>query len=227
MTALIVCETVLLVLLVVLVAGLLRSHAEILRRLGPAAAGDEGGAAAAAPPRSANRGDTVLPAADIAGATPGGDAIKLSLSGATAAPTLLAFLSSGCTTCHRFWEGLAGRRLPGELRLVVVTHDSSRESLSRLRALAPPGVPVVMSSQAYAEYGIPGAPYFVLVDDGVRGEGVATTWAALESLLTDAIGDAREAGSAAGGRGRQIEARLAAAGVAAGDPSLYPGSNGS
>jgi hypothetical protein len=39
MTALIACETVLLVLLVVLVAGLLRSHAEILRRLGPAGAG--------------------------------------------------------------------------------------------------------------------------------------------------------------------------------------------
>ena len=34
MTALVSVETVLLVLLVVLVAGLLRSHAEILRRLG-------------------------------------------------------------------------------------------------------------------------------------------------------------------------------------------------
>jgi len=36
MTALVSVETVLLVLLLVLVAGLLRSHAEILRRLGPA-----------------------------------------------------------------------------------------------------------------------------------------------------------------------------------------------
>ncbi len=35
MTALVSAETVLLVILVVLVAGLLRSHAEILRRLGP------------------------------------------------------------------------------------------------------------------------------------------------------------------------------------------------
>ena len=35
MTALVSVETVLLVLLVVLVAALLRSHAEILRRLGP------------------------------------------------------------------------------------------------------------------------------------------------------------------------------------------------
>src|SRR5256885_834330 len=35
MTALVACETALLVLLVVLVAGLLRSHAEGLRRVGP------------------------------------------------------------------------------------------------------------------------------------------------------------------------------------------------
>ena len=34
-TAIVSVETVLLVLLIVLVAGLLRSHAEILRRLGP------------------------------------------------------------------------------------------------------------------------------------------------------------------------------------------------
>ena len=38
MTVLVACETVLLALLVLLVAGLLRSHAEILRRLGPASA---------------------------------------------------------------------------------------------------------------------------------------------------------------------------------------------
>ncbi|MEA2353553.1 MAG: hypothetical protein QOJ14_1967, partial [Thermoleophilaceae bacterium] len=35
MTALVAVETLLLVLLILLVAGLLRSHAEILRRLGP------------------------------------------------------------------------------------------------------------------------------------------------------------------------------------------------
>ena len=53
MTALVAVETVLLVLLVVLVAGLLRSHAEILRRLGQAdAPGDrlEAGPGVAAGP---------------------------------------------------------------------------------------------------------------------------------------------------------------------------------
>jgi hypothetical protein len=38
MVALVAVETVLLVVLVVLVAGLLRSHAELLRRVGPAEA---------------------------------------------------------------------------------------------------------------------------------------------------------------------------------------------
>jgi hypothetical protein len=221
MTALVACETVLLVLLVVLVAGLLRSHAEILRRLGPAGAGDTAGVAL---PRSAP--ETVhrepgAPAPDVAGSTPDGGAVKLSLAAASAAPMLLAFLSSGCATCHRFWEELGDRRLPGELGLLVVTHDSSRESPSRLRDLTPAGVTVVMSSQAYADYGVPGAPYFVLVDGDVRGEGVATTWTALESLLTDALTDA---GEETGGTARadRIEARLAAAGIAPGDRSLYP-----
>jgi hypothetical protein len=224
MTALIACETVLLVLLVVLVAGLLRSHAEILRRLGPAGAEEVTGAVAGVPTRIANRGEAGTPAPDVAGTTPAGDAIKLSLSSATATPMLLAFLSSGCTTCQRFWEDLGEQRLPGGLGLVVVTHERSRESPSRLRKLAPPGVTVIMSTQAYDEYGVPGAPYFVLVDGDVRGEGVATTWAALESLLADAIGDVREAAGA--GRAGQVEARLAAAGIAPGDPSLYPGDPG-
>jgi len=217
MTALIACETVLLVLLVILVAGLLRSHAEILRRLDAT----DAPRGVAGPPRGAARRDPGIPAPDVAGATPDGDAIKLSL--AAGAPMLLAFLSSGCATCHRFWDGLAERRLPGELRLLVVTHDRSRESPSRVRGLAPSGVPVVMSSQAYADYGVPGAPYFVLVDGSVRGEGVATTWDGLESLLTDAIADTGETANG-NGRAARVESRLAAAGIAPGDPSLYPAS---
>jgi len=71
MAILITVETVILALLAVLVAGLLRSHAEILRQL----AGLTGGAAAARTP------DPALPAAregtspafDIAGATVAGE----------------------------------------------------------------------------------------------------------------------------------------------------------
>ena len=116
MVALVSVETVLLVLLVVLVAALLRSHAEILRRLGPqGAAGPEPAVAPAPVPAHAR---TDIEAPEIAGATPTGDAIKLSF-GPT--PTLLAFLSSGCTSCASFWDTLGDGRLPAGLETVIVT----------------------------------------------------------------------------------------------------------
>jgi hypothetical protein len=87
-----------------------------------------------------------------------------------------------------------------------------------------------MSSQAWADYEIPGAPYFVMVDQAIRGEGVATTWRALASLVSDAIEDQRDAERAGGGaaartgerRAERIDETFAAAGVGPGHPSLYP-----
>jgi hypothetical protein len=83
-----------------------------------------------------------------------------------------------------------------------------------------------MSSRAWKEYGVPGAPYFVLVDGGVRGEGVATSWAALASLVADAIADehaATESPRVAGAARRRLDQTFAAAGIGPDDPSLYPG----
>src|SRR3989440_8763189 len=118
MTALVACETLLLVVLVVLVAGLLRSHAEILRRLGPP--DDEDGAEApvlrhSAPARSADQ----LAAPDVAGATLAGDSAKVSLAPGSP-PTLLAFLTSGCTSCAGFWEAFGSGgldELPRDVRV--------------------------------------------------------------------------------------------------------------
>lgn len=204
MVALVSVETVLLVVLIVLVAALLRSHAELLRRLGP-----EGSEATHLPaPTGRIRTDTA--ASELAGVTPGGDAVKLAFHGT---PTLLAFLSSGCTSCGAFWENLTDGRPAPELRTVIVTRGADREQPAKLRRLAPDGVPVVMSSEAWEDYGVPGTPYFVLVREGViRGEGVATTWTALASLLGDAIEDERG-----------LHERLAAAGIGPDHPSLYPG----
>lgn len=204
MVALVAVETVLLVLLVVLVAALLRSHAAILRRLGP-----EGSDAVRLPdPPTAARAATDAP--ELAGVTPTGDAVKLAFHGT---PALLAFLSTGCTSCSQFWEKLGDGRLAPELRTVIVTRGPEREQVAKLRRLAPAVVPVVMSSQAWGDYGVPGTPYFVLVDDGaIRGEGVATTWSALASLLGDAIEDERG-----------LEERLSAAGIGPEHPSLFPG----
>src|SRR5437764_1222734 len=96
--ALVSVETMLLVLLVVLVAALLRSHAEILRRLGP-----QDSAPRLPEPPAGARTDAAAP--ELVGVTPGGDAVKLAFDRDS---TLLAFLSSGCTSCAGFWETLGG-----------------------------------------------------------------------------------------------------------------------
>jgi len=217
MTAVMAVETVLLVLLIVLVAGLLRSHAEILRRLGPP--GED--AAPPAPAEAVTRRRGTPPSA-IAGASPIGDALALDLAGSGGAgePTLLAFLTSGCATCQGFWETLSEPRLPAGVRTVIVTRGADAESPSRIRQLAPDGIPVVMSSEAWRDYGIPGAPYFVLADAEIRGEGAASSWPALASLVSDAIEDQRSGGGHA--RGRDIDRVFAAAGIGPDDPSLYP-----
>ena len=221
MVAIVSVETLLLVVLVVLVAGLLRSHAEILRRLGPARDAEP----SIQPPRARPREGSDLAAPPLTGTTPAGDPVALAFDGASTRPTLLAFLTSGCSTCAGFWDTLAEPRLPDGVQTVIVTRGSDRERPAKLRSLAPPGIPVVMSSQAWADYRAPGAPYFVLVDGAVLGEGVATTWHALASLVSDAIADVPDpdAGGAGVRRARDVDARLAAGGIGPDHPSLYPG----
>jgi hypothetical protein len=215
-TAIISVETLLLVVLVVLVAGLLRSHAEILRRLGPST-----DPAVPSPPLMERATADAVRAPDLSGRTPSGDVVSLSFDRAASAPTLLAFLTSGCSTCAGFWQSLGEPRLPTGIQTVIVAHGPERESPAKLAGLAPDSVPVVMSTRAWADYRVPGSPYFVLVDGTIRGEGVATTWQAVSSLVADAVHDER---AAMGGNARaeQIDEKLAAAGIKPGHPSLYP-----
>lgn len=221
MTALVACETLLLVLLVVLVAGLLRSHAEILRRLGPPSNEPPDGAGVL-PPAERRAGHQ---AHEVSGTTLGGDALKVGF-GASSPPTLLAFLSSGCAVCESFWHDLRAGPPPGEitpsLRLIALTKDPSHESPSRLRDLAGEDTQVLMSSAAWADYRVPAAPYFVYVEGGqVRGEGSATGWRQIASLLRDATQDEAHLG---GGERRtgDVDRALAASGIGPGHPSLYP-----
>jgi len=230
MTALVVALTFAVALLGLLVAGLLRSHAEILRRLHELGAGLDGEAGPApvalagngrAGTRLAARSDR--PAFDLAGVSPDDEAVAVGVVG-TSHPTLLAFLTSGCATCEGFWDAFgdpARRVLPGDTRLVVVTKGPEQESEARVRELAAPGLPVVMSSEAWDQYDVPVAPYFVHVDGpaaAVRGEGAAQTWDQLVGLLERALAD--QAG-ADDGEARADRALLAA-GILPGDPRLYP-----
>ena len=198
MTALVVALTVAVLLLAVLVAGLLRSHAEILKALHDLGAGLELDRSAPGPvpvtidgvrtPRA-----TGAPAPEtISGSTLDGESVAVALSAGT--DTLLAFLSSGCTTCQAFWEAFASDdvEVPGGARLVVVTKDLDEESRSALTARAPRSAPLLTSSQAWEDFEVPGSPYFVYVDATGRvvGEGSAATWPAVATLMGQAHDDA-------------------------------------
>jgi hypothetical protein len=195
MTALVAILTVVVALLTVLVAGLLRSHAEILRRLHALDPPDDGGpglSPVALQARPGRRGH------DLAGATLADETLHVAVD-ATTHRTLVAFLSSGCLTCREFWDAFAdvgALGLPPDMRLVVVTKDAAEESVEALRELVPRDVPVVMTSAAWEAYGVPGSPYFVVVngaDGGVAGEGTGATWEQVRNLIVnaDADGDSR------------------------------------
>ena len=226
-TALIVLEGVVLVLMAVLVAGLLRSHAEVLARL-HRLEGEGAGDVPVAPPVRKPHGrpaNSPTGPSEVVGVTPSDETVSVALHPARH-PTLLAFLSSGCTACAPFWEGLrAGGPLglPDSPRVVVVTLGPAEESPDRLRRLAAGEVPVVMSTEAWKRFGVPGAPYFVWVDGAggnVRGEGTGRSWSELASLVTDAAAD--QAGRRGADDEARVDAELARAGILPGDPRLHP-----
>lgn len=201
MKTLIVLDTVVLGLLCVLMVGLLRSHAEILRRDAETATGKTMNKPAG---ESSYPGLDELPeprtvetdVVDILGETPHGGGMKVALG--QGSNTLVAFLSSGCMTCMAFWEGLRGLTpdaAPAQARIIIVTKDSMYESPSRLMELAAGSpVPVIMSSAAWNDYRVEMSPYFIYVDGTsgkIASEGAASSWPQVFSLLRDAIGDSR------------------------------------
>jgi hypothetical protein len=150
----------------------------------------------------------------------------------------VAFLSSGCSVCQDFWDELAPGDVdvPGGARLVVVTKGPEEESVTRLRELAGERLEVVQSSAAWTDYGVPGSPYFVYVEDGqVTGEGSSTTWQQVRDLMGQAVDDAADArrsasraapgplGGTPGDRDdlARIDRELMGAGIHPGHPSLY------
>lgn len=243
-------------LLGVLVVGLLRTHAEILRalhdlgvNLDPA---QDGGSdhrqhqhqhsdrlqirPGVPQPRT-----TETEAFDLAGIDHVGEAISIAVAG-TDRLTLLAFLSSSCLTCRDFWQefGSAHLDVPGDARPIIVTKGLDAESESAVRKLAPKHVITVMSSEGWADYRVPVAPYFIMIDgssDRIIGEGAATNWVQVRNLMEQSMADAGLAaergerltsGSAATSarmngeaRTRRIDDELRAAGILPGDPRLH------
>ena len=226
MVEVVAVEAAAILLLGLLVVGLLRSHAEILRTLHGLGAGLDPdaspGVTSAVPPPVRRSSATGF---DVAGTAPGGEtAVRVGVVGARQS-TVLAFLSSGCLTCGGFWEtfGATDRlAVPGGARLVVVTKSPDAESESRIRELAPGAFPVVMSSAAWEDYKVPHTPYFVYVDGPsgrIVGEGSASTWAQVVSLWSQALAD--DAVRLGGGEAR-ADRELLRAGIHPGHDSLYP-----
>ena len=111
---------------------------------------------------------------------------------------------------------------------IVGTPDRGRQRARATRA--PPGCgssrPATCPSSCHqrpgAIIGVPAAPYFVYLEDGrVHGEGSASGWKQIISLLRDAIYDRA---SARGGDERTdpVDRVLSAAGIGPGHQSLYP-----
>jgi hypothetical protein len=239
-TAVVCIEAVAIVLLAVLVAGLLRSHAEILRalhRLGvdldrPDPAVGSTDVVIGPRPSPPRTGDSGSDGQDIVGTDPSGGVVRIAVVGARH-DTLIAFLSTGCSTCRAFWDAFrtgAHEPVPGQARLVVVTRGPEAESPGLLADLAPPDVPVVLSTQTWDAYEVPVAPFFVLVDGAegrIVGEGAGTSWTQVVSLLGQAVAEGappRRPRPPATDREREARAdqELLAAGIRPGDPRLYP-----
>ena len=239
-----------------LVAGLLRSHAEILRALHelgvdldpsrpdgvdtPVAA--PGGRGATSPtvrssevPTRPSRG-----AVDVVGTAPDGDAVSIAVTGRNDL-TLLAFLSSGCGSCHFFWDAFARRaslEVPGDARLVVVTKGpraeqpgdgpqarAARQSRSSCRARR--GTTTTCRSRRSSCSSTASRATVI-------GEGAANTWEHVTALLHTALDDAglldrkgrrrsarRHDPRADVMREDRVDRDLLAAGIRPGDPSLY------
>ena len=237
MTMLVVLESIVLALLIALVIGLLRTHAEVLRRLHELGAGvyDTNGNNTTATDLAGRVADGVAAPRrdgehrainDIAGVTPRGSAVNIAVNGDDRL-TLLAFLSSGCTTCGDFWrawrddEQLQLRDL-GKPRVVIVTKGPENEHPNAVSTLAPTSIATVMSNAAWTDYAVPASPYFVLVHGqrGIVGEGSAASFVQLRGVLERALSDTRTTVDLRDDPNR-VDAELRRAGIGPGHHSLY------
>ena len=228
MVLVVAIETVVLALLALLVAGLLRSHGEILRRLH---ALDAGGAEPALDLRPAGERppgvrprERLGPAHDVGGESLRDEAVHVPVVGVEYR-TLIAFLSSGCLTCRPFWEALADpaavEGVGGSVRVVIVTKDRREESVPALRDLAAPDLPVIMSSATWDAYDVPGSPYFALADGPsgrVLGAGTGVTWDQVRMLIGQSLADLVDGRDS---REQRIDRELLHHGIGPGDASLF------
>jgi hypothetical protein len=112
-------------------------------------------------------------------------------------------------------------------RVVIVTLGEAEESPTRAQTMAKAGADVIMSSTTWNEFGVPGAPYFVLIEPGTGstlGEGSAMSYESLVEFLTDATNDQTwdlETSRSPLSEETRIDSELRRAGLLPDDPRLY------
>jgi hypothetical protein len=125
---------------------------------------------------------------DLLGESLDGQSMSVELRGTT---TLLAFLSSTCTTCIGFFRAFnehAADELVPDGQLVVVTKSGEHETRDRLRELASDRVTVLMSTESWEEFEVPLPPYFLLLSGGdVLTEGPASGWEDLSRMVNASL----------------------------------------
>jgi hypothetical protein len=219
--ALIVIEAIVIGLLVVLVAGLLRSHAEILRQLHALGGGEHPTETFIPPPRRNGLGPS--PMANLSGPTPEGGIASVALSGSRGY-SLLAFLSTTCTSCQPFWQGLSGELSLSGARPIVVTKGPTEESPGEIARISTGKVTTLMSTEAWDAFKVPATPYFALVDNvnaSVVGEGSAANWGRVGDMVSRAISDhAHPLHRSTSARKADVDEELKQAGIEPGDPRL-------
>ena len=209
---LVVIEAVVLAFLALLVAGLLRSHAEILRTFHDLGVGRDPGAAAGGRHHAGAGAD--------ARARAGG--FRVDRDGHRGRRRRRATRrhrrrrtrrSPRCSRSSRAAASPAttsGRRSPTRASSSragpassIVTMGAEAESESAIAKLAPPDVTVLMSSEAWDDYEVPGSPYFVFVEGEsgrVVGQGTAPDWDQVVRLMTAGRRRRRARGVARRGR---------------------------
>ncbi len=136
--------------------------------------------AAATGPASLQAAPELSDVVPVVGTTPDGDAVEVALD---EGPWLVAFLSTSCSICVDVWTRMAQdglRQVDPTVRAVVVTKDAGKEDVEQVvRVQAGSELPVVLSTEAWSDYEIPGSPYLLLLD-GTAGrlvsEGPVRGW---------------------------------------------------
>jgi hypothetical protein len=228
------------------VAGLLRGYAAVLRRLhqldgsapaNPAAPPFRTAAGIPEPAAITTAGQRIegrdewAESHDVDGVTLAGEIVSVRTVGVEH-DTILAFLSSNCEGCTGFWHELGqpgSWTTPLGSRLLVVAKSPEDESPSVLSQLCPDDVDLVMSSQAWADFEVPGSPYVVVADGRtgrVKGEGSGSSFSQVAGLIRQSVDDSRHPAMARKPdadrrRERDIDRILLTAGIGPQDASLY------